>query len=196
MKIKDSALVAAAKLSNRYITDRFLPDKAIDLMDEATSRIAMELQSVPSEIDEVQRRLVQLELAGRQLAEETEEHAKDRLAEIEKESTELRRKLASLREQWEAEKSGVGSVQELRQQLDQVEHEFERAGLQIKDRQSSRTAGRGVALPAALRTGCERKALAAKLNPRVPKRTPRRRQERPARGFCGGKSAPTRSRRS
>jgi ATP-dependent Clp protease ATP-binding subunit ClpB len=136
VKIKDSALVAAAELSHRYIADRFLPDKAIDLMDEATSRIAMELQSVPSEIDEVQRRLVQLELAGRQLAEETEEHAKERLAEIEAESTELRKKLASLREQWEAEKSGVGSVQELRQQLDKVEHEFAQAGLQIKERQS------------------------------------------------------------
>ncbi len=137
VKIKDSALVAAAELSHRYIADRFLPDKAIDLMDEATSRIAMELQSVPSEIDEVQRRLVQLELAARQLAEETEVHAKDRLVEIEKESTELRRKLASLREQWEAEKCGVGSVQELRKQLDDVEQEFERAGLQIKERQSS-----------------------------------------------------------
>jgi ATP-dependent Clp protease ATP-binding subunit ClpB len=136
VKIKDSALVAAAELSHRYIADRFLPDKAIDLMDEATSRIAMELQSVPSEIDEVQRRLVQLELAGRQLAEETEEHAKDRLVEIEAESAGLRKKLASLREQWEAEKSGVGSLQEMRQQLDQVEHEFERAGTQIKERQS------------------------------------------------------------
>ena len=137
VKIKDSALVAAAELSYRYIADRFLPDKAIDLMDEATSRIAMELQSVPSEIDEVQRRLVQLELTARQLAEETEEHAKERLVEIEKEMAELRRKLASLREQWEAEKSGVGSVQELRQQLDAAEHEFERAGVQIKDRQAS-----------------------------------------------------------
>jgi ATP-dependent Clp protease ATP-binding subunit ClpB len=136
VKIKDSALVAAAELSQRYIADRFLPDKAIDLMDEATSRIAMELQSVPSEIDEVQRRLVQLELAGRQLAEETEEHAKDRLVEIEAESAELRKKLASLREQWEAEKSGVGSVQELRKQLDEVEHEFDRAGVQIKERQA------------------------------------------------------------
>lgn len=136
VKIKDSALVAAAELSHRYIADRFLPDKAIDLMDEATSRIAMELQSVPSEIDEVQRRLLQLELAGRQLAEETEEHAKDRLAEIERESADLRKKLASLREQWEAEKSGVGSVQELRKQLDQVQHEFDRAGLAIKERQS------------------------------------------------------------
>ena len=137
VKIKDSALVAAAELSHRYIADRFLPDKAIDLMDEATSRIAMELQSVPGEIDEVQRRLVQLELAARQLAEETEEHAKDRLAEIEKESEELRRTLASLREQWEAEKSGVGSAEELRKQLDAVELAFEKASVEIKDRQAS-----------------------------------------------------------
>ncbi len=137
VKIKDSALVAAAELSHRYIADRFLPDKAIDLMDEATSRIAMELQSVPSEIDEVQRRLVQLELAARQLAEETEEHAKERLKEIEAESTELRKKLTDLRRQWEAEKSGVGSAQELRGQLDQVELEFTKAGAQIKERQAS-----------------------------------------------------------
>jgi ATP-dependent Clp protease ATP-binding subunit ClpB len=137
VKIKDSALVAAAELSHRYIADRFLPDKAIDLMDEATSRIAMELQSVPSEIDEVQRRLVQLELAARQLAEETEEHAKERLVEIEAESAELRKKLASLREQWEAEKSGVGSSQELRKQLEDVQLAFDKAGVQIKDRQAS-----------------------------------------------------------
>ena len=137
VKIKDSALVAAAELSHRYIADRFLPDKAIDLMDEATSRIAMELQSVPAEIDEVQRRLVQLELAARQLAEETEEHAKERLVEIEKESEELRRKLASLREQWEAEKSGVGSSEELRRQLDEVQLAFEKANVEIKDRQAS-----------------------------------------------------------
>jgi ATP-dependent Clp protease ATP-binding subunit ClpB len=137
VKIKDSALVAAAELSHRYIADRFLPDKAIDLMDEATSRIAMELQSVPSEIDEVQRRLLQLELAARQLAEETEEHAKERLVEIEAESAELRKKLASLREQWEAEKSGVGSSQEVRKQLDEVQLAFDKAGVQIKDRQAS-----------------------------------------------------------
>src|SRR4029078_11534565 len=95
VKIKDSALVAAAKLSHSYITDRFLPDKAIDLMDEAMSRRAMELESVPSEIDEVQRRLTQLELAARQLAEETEEHAKERLAEIREKSAELKKKLSS-----------------------------------------------------------------------------------------------------
>ena len=119
VKIKDSALVAAAKLSHRYITDRFLPDKAIDLVDEAASRLAMELESVPTEIDEVQRRLMQLELAARQLAEETEESTQERLAEIEAEMAELKRKLASLREQWEAEKLGVGDVQKLRKELDQ-----------------------------------------------------------------------------
>jgi len=137
VKIKDSALVAAAELSHRYIADRFLPDKAIDLMDEATSRIAMELQSVPSEIDEVQRRLVQLELAARQLAEETEEHAKERLAEIEAESATLRKTLADLRQQWEAEKSGVGSTQELRRQLEAVQLAFDQTGVQIKERQAS-----------------------------------------------------------
>ncbi|MFM8283210.1 MAG: ATP-dependent chaperone ClpB [Planctomycetaceae bacterium] len=137
VKIKDSALVAAAELSNRYIADRFLPDKAIDLMDEATSRIAMELQSVPSEIDEVQRRLVQLELAARQLAEETEEHARERLAEIEEEAAGLRKKLASLREQWEAEKSGVGSAEELRRQLDAAQVAFDQANVLIKERQAS-----------------------------------------------------------
>ena len=137
VKIKDSALVAAAELSQRYIADRFLPDKAIDLMDEATSRIAMELQSVPSEIDEVQRRLVQLELAARQLAEETEEHAKERLVEIEEESTTLRKKLADLRRQWEAEKLGVGSAQELRKQLDEAQLAFDQVGIQIKERQAA-----------------------------------------------------------
>src|SRR5947209_2516444 len=136
VKIKDSALVAAAKLSHRYITDRFLPDKAIDLVDEAASRLAMELESVPSEIDQVQRRLVQLELAARQLSEETEEHARDRLAEIEEEMKGLRHKLASLREQWEAEKAGMGNVQEPKNQLDEVNHKYARTEVEIKERQS------------------------------------------------------------
>src|SRR5918999_888284 len=97
VRIKDSALVAAAELSNRYISDRFLPDKAIDLMEEATSRLAMELQSVPTEIDEVQRRLTQLELAARQLEEEKEEHAQEQLGENKEEMGELKKKLPSLR---------------------------------------------------------------------------------------------------
>ena len=137
VKIKDSALVAAARLSHRYITDRFLPDKAIDLMDEAMSRLAMELQSVPSEIDEVQRRLVQLELAARQLAEETEEHAKQRLADIEEEAQGLRHKLASFREQWEAEKLGMGDVQATREQQAAVEHEFDQLNAGIKEKQAA-----------------------------------------------------------
>ncbi|HKD37920.1 MAG TPA: AAA family ATPase, partial [Pirellulales bacterium] len=136
VKIKDSALVAAAKLSHRYITDRFLPDKAIDLVDEAASRLAMELESVPSEIDAVQRRLVQLELAARQLSEETEEHARERLAEIEDEMKDLRHKLASLREQWEAEKAGMGNVQELKKSLDDVDHKYQQTEVEIKERQS------------------------------------------------------------
>ncbi|MFO0914537.1 MAG: ATP-dependent chaperone ClpB [Pirellulales bacterium] len=137
VKIKDSALVAAAQLSDRYITDRFLPDKAIDLVDEAASRLAMELESVPTEIDEVQRRLTQLELAGRQLAEETEETAQERLAEIQEEMAELRHKLASLREQWEAEKLGMGDVKKVRQQLESAIHEYSQLDAAIKQKQAS-----------------------------------------------------------
>jgi ATP-dependent Clp protease ATP-binding subunit ClpB len=136
VKIKDSALVAAAQLSYRYITDRFLPDKAIDLMDEATSRLAMELESVPTEIDEVQRRLMQLELADRQLAEETEEHAVDRRAEIQEEMTELRKKLADLRKQWEMEKSGLGDVQQVRKKLFEIENQYDQLAASIKEKQS------------------------------------------------------------
>jgi ATP-dependent Clp protease ATP-binding subunit ClpB len=137
VKIKDSALVAAAQLSSRYINDRFLPDKAIDLVDEAASRLAMELESVPTEIDEVQRRLRQLELAARQLAEETEESAQDRLEEINGEINEEKRKLASLREQWEAEKLGVGDVQKVRKDLDQANLEFSQLETAIKEKQSA-----------------------------------------------------------
>jgi ATP-dependent Clp protease ATP-binding subunit ClpB len=137
VKIKDSALVAAVNLAHRYITDRFLPDKAIDLMDEATSRLAMELQSVPAEIDQVQRHLVQLELAARQLQGEQEEHARQRLAEIEKEISEERKKLAGLRAQWEKEKSGLGDVHQIRAQLADVERQFNQLSAGIKEKQSS-----------------------------------------------------------
>src|SRR4051794_6699518 len=137
VRIKDSALVAAAELANRYISDRFLPDKAIDLMDEATSRLAMELQSVPSEIDEVQRRLTQLELAARQLEAETEEHAKDRLEEIKEEMAELRKKLASLREQWEGEKLGLGDVAEVQRRIDEARVRYDQQLAKIKEQQAS-----------------------------------------------------------
>ena len=136
VKIKDSALVAAAELSNRYIADRFLPDKAIDLMDEAMSRLAMELESVPTEIDEVQRRLVQLELAARQLADETEPHAVERLREIEKEMAKKKEELAELRARWEKEKSGVGDVHAVRNEMAAAEHEYKTFETAIKEKQS------------------------------------------------------------
>jgi ATP-dependent Clp protease ATP-binding subunit ClpB len=137
VSIKDSALVAAAKLSHRYIADRFLPDKAIDLVDEAASRVAMELESVPTEIDEVQRRVRQLELAARQLSDETEASAQQKLSDIEAEIQERKRQLASLREQWEAEKLGLGDVQKLRQDFEQAKLEFSRLDTAIKEKQSS-----------------------------------------------------------
>jgi ATP-dependent Clp protease ATP-binding subunit ClpB len=137
VRIKDSALVAAAELANRYISDRFLPDKAIDLMDEATSRLAMELQSVPTEIDQVQRRLMQLELAARQLESETEEHAKERLAEIKDEMDELRKKLASLREQWEGEKMGVGDVAGVQNRMDEARVRYDQQVAKIKEQQAA-----------------------------------------------------------
>ncbi|HZM58481.1 MAG TPA: Clp protease N-terminal domain-containing protein, partial [Vicinamibacterales bacterium] len=137
VRFKDAALVAAAVLSHRYIADRFLPDKAIDLVDEAASKLAMELQSVPTEIDDVQRRVRQLELASRQLSEETEHSAAERRAELEAEIAEQKRKLASLKEQWEAEKLGVGDVAKLRKDLDRVELEFKQLDTGIKEKQSA-----------------------------------------------------------
>ena len=136
VKIKDSALVAAAQLSHRYITDRFLPDKAIDLVDEASSRVAMELESVPTEIDEVQRKLTQLELAARQLADEDEATSKERLADVESEMEQLRQKLANLREQWEAEKLGLGDVQRVRQELESLDLEFRHQDAAIQEKQA------------------------------------------------------------
>ena len=140
VQIKDDALVAAAKLSNRYITDRFLPDKAIDLVDEAASKLAMELDSVPQEIDEVQRRLTQLELAARQLADEDDDAVKARLQEVQVEMEAKRKELADLREQWEAEKLGFTDVQNVRQQLEDVELAFGQLDASIKSKQASGSA--------------------------------------------------------
>ena len=139
VRITDSALVAAAQLSNRYITDRFLPDKAIDLVDEAASRLAIELDSVPQEIDIVQRRLTQLELAVRQLTAEENEDVQKRLTEVKAEMEEKRSQLSELREQWEREKLGMTDVQNVRQQLADAIQQFEMLDGQIKSKQSSGT---------------------------------------------------------
>lgn len=141
VRITDSALVAAATLSHRYIADRFLPDKAIDLVDEAASRLAMEKESVPEPIDEVQRRLRQLELAARQLEREEDPSARSRLNEVNAEMQDQKAELASLREQWEAEKLGLDDVQSIRQQIDQIDHEFRTLDGEIRRKQS---AGEGV----------------------------------------------------
>ena len=137
VKIRDSALVEAAKLSHRYIADRFLPDKAIDLVDEAAARLAMERDSVPTEIDSLQRRLRQLELAQRHLKEETDESTDGALEGIETEMASVRQQVASLREQWEAEKMGLSDVKSVRKALDQAESDFRNLENGIKDKQSS-----------------------------------------------------------
>ncbi len=137
VKIRDSALVEAAKLSHRYIADRFLPDKALDLVDEAAARLAMERDSVPTEIDSLQRRLRQLELAQRQLKEETDESTDGALEGIETEMASVRQQVASLREQWEAEKMGLSDVKSVRKALDQAESDFRNLENGIKDKQSS-----------------------------------------------------------
>jgi len=137
VKIRDAALVEAAKLSNRYITDRFLPDKAIDLIDEASARLAMERDSVPTEIDTLQRRLRQLELAQRQLNEEFDNSTEEALEDVEEEMEKVRRELASLREQWESEKLGFSGVGSVRRSLEKAEGEFRQLDSRIKEQQSS-----------------------------------------------------------
>jgi len=135
VRITDSALVAAANLSNRYIADRFLPDKAIDLIDEAGSRLAMEKESVPEPIDRIQRRLRQLELAHRQLADEQEESAVAKRTDVEQEMETLNRELADLREQWDTEKMGLEDVQSIRQEAEQLEHRFATLDADAKEKQ-------------------------------------------------------------
>jgi ATP-dependent Clp protease ATP-binding subunit ClpB len=136
VNIKDSALVAAAKLGARYITDRFLPDKAIDLVDEAASRIAMENQSVPTEIDVVRRRIDQLKLAERMLANEQEEHAQERLAEVREEIAALEKENQDLTRQWELERSGLGNLTDLQARLAAVNERLRHVGDEIRATQA------------------------------------------------------------
>jgi ATP-dependent Clp protease ATP-binding subunit ClpB len=159
VKIRDSALVTAAKLSARYITDRHLPDKAIDLVDEAASRLAMELQSVPTEIDVLQRRLLQLQLAERMLAGEEEEHARERLAEVQAEIREVEKQLQDLRRQWEMEKSGLGDIQKVRERLEEVKLEYGRLWDEIRHMQQRGERPDEAQFQALARLDAERKAL-------------------------------------
>ena len=125
VRITDSALVAAATLSNRYITDRFLPDKAIDLMDEAASRLRMEVDSKPEAIDELDRRIVQLKIEREALKKESDPASRDRLERLVKELEELEQRSAELTAQWRAEKDKLAGAQKLKEQLDQTRAELE-----------------------------------------------------------------------
>jgi ATP-dependent Clp protease ATP-binding subunit ClpB len=127
VRIKDSALVAAAVLSHRYISDRFLPDKAIDLVDEAAARLRMEIDSMPAELDEVERRIMQLEIEREALKKETDPGSRARLESLEKELAELKEERDRLRAQWEREKAAIQRVRELKERLEQVQLEIERA---------------------------------------------------------------------
>lgn len=125
VKITDAALVSAATLSNRYISDRFLPDKAIDLVDEACALIKTELDSMPTELDDVQRRIMQMEIEEAALKKETDRLSKDRLAELQKELAELREDFASAKAKWDSEKSSVEKVQKLREELENLQNEVQ-----------------------------------------------------------------------
>ena len=127
VKINDNALIAAAVLSHRYITDRFLPDKAIDLVDEACAMIKTEINSVPQELDEVSRRIMQLEIEQSALKKETDKLSLEHLSEIEKELSELRDKQKEMRAKWENEKSKIAKVQAVREEIERVNAEIQRA---------------------------------------------------------------------
>ncbi|CAL9674106.1 Chaperone protein ClpB [Streptomyces sp. enrichment culture] len=127
VKIQDTALVSAATLSHRYITDRFLPDKAIDLVDEACARLRTEIDSMPAELDEITRRVTRLEIEEAALSKETDPASKTRLEELRRELADLRGEADAKHAQWEAERQAIRRVQELRQELEQVRHEAEEA---------------------------------------------------------------------
>jgi len=127
VRITDGALVAAATLSNRYIGDRFLPDKAIDLMDEAASRLRIEIDSLPQEIDEVERRIVQLEIERQALAKEKDKASVERRTVIEQELAQLRETSGAMKAQWQNEKNALGNVGKLKQQIEEARIEVDRA---------------------------------------------------------------------
>ena len=127
VRITDGALVAAAVLSNRYITERFLPDKAIDLVDEAASRLRMEMDSMPAELDEIERRRMQLEIEREALRKEKDEASKARLSALERELADLRERGDGMKEQWDREKEVVGSIRATREEQERLQPEIEAA---------------------------------------------------------------------
>ena len=127
VKIQDAALIAAATLSNRYITDRFLPDKALDLVDEACALIKTEMNSMPTEMDELRHRIMQLEIEEAAMKKETDKLTQAHLAEVQKELAELREQFNGMKARWENEKQSIGKVQNLRQEIEKINAEIEMA---------------------------------------------------------------------
>ena len=127
IRIQDAALVAAATLSHRYITDRFLPDKAVDLMDEAASRLRMELDSMPTEVDKLERQIMQLEIEQAALKKEKDEASRDRLKKLEKDLTNLKEQSSALKSQWQNEKAAINAVGVINGQLEDAKQEQEKA---------------------------------------------------------------------
>ncbi len=131
VRIKDAAILAAATLSHRYISDRFLPDKAIDLIDEAAASLRMQIDSLPVEIDEIERRIMQLEIERQALLKESDAHSKERRVQIEKELAKLREDSSGRKARWQAEKEAIGKIRKLKEQIEQLraeEQRYERAG--------------------------------------------------------------------
>src|ERR1700691_432192 len=131
VRIKDAAIVAAATLSQRYITDRFLPDKAIDLVDEAAAGLRMEIDSLPTEIDEIERRIMQLEIERQAMRKESDAHSRERLKQIEKELGTLKEQSMALKGRWQTEKDAIGRIRKIKEEIDSLKSEeqrFERAG--------------------------------------------------------------------
>jgi ATP-dependent Clp protease ATP-binding subunit ClpB len=127
VRIQDNALVAATVLSNRYVSDRFLPDKAIDLVDEACAMIRTEIDSMPAELDEITRRVMQLEIEEAALSKETDRASQERLEHLRKELADLKEQAETMRAQWDAEKQAIASVRALREEIEQVRREIEQA---------------------------------------------------------------------
>ncbi|MGB0036291.1 MAG: ATP-dependent chaperone ClpB [Candidatus Acidiferrales bacterium] len=131
VRIKDAAIVAAGMLSQRYITDRFLPDKAIDLVDEAAAGLRMEIDSLPTEIDEIERRIMQLEIERQALRKESDAHSRERLSQIEKELGGLREQSSGLKAHWQTEKGAIGRIRKNKEEIERLkgeEQRYERAG--------------------------------------------------------------------
>ena len=180
--ITDPAIVAAAELSHRYITDRFLPDKAIDLIDEAAARIKMEIDSKPEAMDRLDRRLIQLKIEREAVKKEKDEASKKRLALIEDEIERLEREYADLEEVWKAEKAQVAGTQHIKEEIDKIKLQMEEAKPQGRLAEDVRAAVRQAAA-----------ARGAAEEGRHEARTPSRRRSR---SCCARRSAPRRSPRS